>query len=184
MSSVMNVFPYSPDLLDDILTDINSDVAKKTARQIIRLFDEAGLTIKVKHIFPMKPTAYYRVLCFIKKSKETVIINTKQDNGPAGVVEGMNIQLRIENENSFTTLDDLTENIRRQILNASDCRFCSPKCDGKRYIFTYHGTEYTKCQMLCSNFRLRVTDENDINSIIKLVGLEITFVTHKKLGMQ
>jgi hypothetical protein len=180
MSSVMDVLPYSPDLLDAILADIDGTVAKRTARQIIKLFDEAGLTIKVKHIFPTKPSAYHRVLCYIKKSKETLIINTKQDNGPSGVVEGMNIQLRIEDANSFTKLDDLTDNIRRQILNASDCRFCSPKCEGKRYIFTYHGTEYTKCQMLCSNFRLRVTDENDVDSVTTLVEQELAFVAHKK----
>lgn len=180
MSSVMDVLPYSPELLDVIIADIDGETAKEQARQIIKLFDEAGLTIKVKNIFPLKPNAYYRVLCFIKKSKETVIINTKQDNGPSGVVEGMTIQLRIEDENSFAKLDDLTENIREQILNASDCRSCSSKCDGKRYVFTYHGTEYTKCQFLCSNFRFRVADDNDVDSVTKLVEQELAFATHKK----
>lgn len=179
-SSVMEVLPYLPELLDAIIADIDGETAKKTARQIIKLFDEAGLTIKVKHIFPLKPSAYYRVLCFIKKSKETVIINTKQDNGPLGVAEGMNIQLRIEDGDSFTKLDDLTENIRGQILNAGDCRFCSSKCDGKRYVFTHHGTEYIKCQYLCNNFRLTVADEHDVGSITKLVEHELVFATHKK----
>lgn len=177
MSSIMNELPYSPELLEVLVADVDGAVAQRAARKIINRFADAGLPMKVKHIFPLKPSAYYRVLCFIKKRKETVILNTKQDNGRAGVVEGMTLQLRIENANSFAALDDLTLAIREQILSGGDCQFCSPKCDGKRYVFTYRGVAHTKCQMLCSNFRFRVSEDKDVESLLHLVEQELAFAT-------
>lgn len=180
MSSVMEVQSYSPELLDHIISNIEGEVAKDVARQIIRIFDQSNLTIKVKYLFPTKPWAYYRILCFIKKSKETVIINTKKDCGRDGVVEGMIIQLRIENQATFGKLDELSENIRSRIVNGGECRYCCTKCEGKRYTFTYQGKEYVKCQFICSNFRFEDINERDIASLMDIIHSEIHYKQNRR----
>ena len=43
----------------------------------------------------------------------------------------------------FEKLDEYSEHIREQIINADNCRKCW-NC-GKEYVFTYQGTEYRKC---------------------------------------
>ena len=175
MSSMMEVLQYSPDLLEPILADIEGEAAKSAARGIIEAFDKNGLTIKVKHIFPTKPAAYFRVLCFIKKSKEAVIINTKNDLGPKGVIPGMNIQLRIENGSTLVGLDEFTENIRSTIINGNDCCYCSEKCKRNCSVFTYNGINYVKCQFICSNFRFHDIEESDISDLLYIVNGEIEY---------
>ena len=175
MSSVMEVVEYSPVLLDEIIAVVDGDLNKEATKQIVGCFERAGLPIKVKRYFLPQLKDTFRVLCFIKKSSETVIVNTDGFG-----FEGLTIQLRILNSDSFVRLDELSENIRNQILTAGDCSYCSIKCDGKRYVFTYNGSEHSKCQMLCSNFRFKIEDEADIAGILKLVEREIEFAARKK----
>lgn len=175
MSSVMEVLEYTPELKDEIIAAINGENEKEAARQIIARFVRAELPIKIKRYFLPKLCDTFRVLCFIKKSGEAVIINTDGFG-----FEGMTIQLRILNGDSFARLDELTQNIRAQILNAADCRFCSSKCGDKRYVFTYNGASFTKCQYLCANFRLKVADKDDIESVTALVEREIALSAPKK----
>lgn len=121
MSSIMQVYDYAPELFNNIVADIKEASEKSLTEQVIKLFYDTGLTVKVKHIFLDTPNAYYRVLCFIKKSAESVIINTRNDLGKDGVVDGFNIQIRIVNHNIFNNLNQFTENIQNQIVNAHDC---------------------------------------------------------------
>lgn len=175
MSSVMEVQEYTPELKDEIIAAIKGENEKEAARQIIALFVKAGLSLKIKRYFVPKLCDTFRVLCFIKKGGEAVIINTDGFG-----FEGMTIQLRILNGDSFARLDELTKNIRAQILNAADCRFCSSKCGDKRYVFTYNGASFIKCQYLCANFRLKVASQEDIASVTALTEREIAYVAPKK----
>jgi len=172
MPPAKQALPYSPDLLDSIVEDIEGLAAKNVVREIIQRFDAEGFTVKIIG----EPHQHYRVLCYIKKSKETVSISIKKDHG----VEESDIKIRIENRNTFDKLDEFTANVRNQILNATDCHYCGTKCDGKRYIFTYHGNEYVKCQYLGCNFRFKATDESDAASIMEIVNGELTYKRPRK----
>jgi len=172
MLLIMQELEYSQALLDNILGNIKGQAEKDAVRQIIGRFYEAGLTINVKHIFPDKPWAYYRMLCFIKKSAEAVIVNTKTDLGKEGIVEGISLQLRITNQNIFERLNEFTDNIRGQILDANDCRYCSAKCAGKQYAFDYQGHKYVKCHYICSNFRFNGINENNVADIMLIIDNE------------
>ena len=171
MPSKIQVLPYSLDLLDNIIKDIKGQAAKNVTLKIIQCFYTKGFTIKVQHIVPAKSRAYYRILCFVKKSKETVSINTKTDGAD------VDIKIRIENHNTFDKLDDFTDNIRNQILNATDCHCCSEKCEEKnrKYRFVYQGKEYLKCQYLGCNFRFPKIEEYDIVSIIDIINGELAY---------
>ena len=51
MSTIMQVYDYSPELLQQILADIPDPKEMQITEQIIRMFVEAGLKVKVKHVF-------------------------------------------------------------------------------------------------------------------------------------
>jgi len=171
----MQIMNCTPDVLEEVVAAISGAPQKEAARQVARLFTEAGLTLKAKrHIMPQYGIVF-RLQCYIQKSKETVILNTDGFD-----FIGMSVQVRIVNPDSLTKLDTLSVNIRKQILNGNDCRFCGDKCDGKRYQFTYNGTDYVKCHMLCSNFRFQVADQDDVNSVTALVAREIAYAAGKK----
>ena len=177
MSSIMEVVDFSSDLMDSILAVIDGKSQKETVRRVIHAFAEAGLPIKVKRYFLPELKDTFRVLCFIKKSSEAVIMNT--DGFGA---EGMTLQMRLLNDTSFARLDALSEGIRHQIIHAGDCQYCSIKCGDKRYSFTYDNVAYTKCQFLCSNFRLKIANGNDVESVMALVQGELDFAATKKRG--
>ena len=162
------------------MDDLDQTIDKVCVERILSIFHEAGLTIKVKHLFPDTPNAYYRILCFIKKSAESVIINTRTDLGKEGVINGLSIQIRIANKGTFDMLEQFTDSIRSQIVGANECRFCSAKCEGKRYEFAYAGTKYTKCQYLCSNFRLTVHDEETVDDVVSIIKDELAYKNAKK----
>jgi len=163
MKTETQVLKYSPEILNSIIESIEGQTAKNVIQEIVKHFDAKGFIIKVQHII-RDDNEYYRVLCFIKNSKETVNINTKN--------KGLDIKIRIENQNTFGKLDEFTENIRNQILNGYDCHYCGTGCEGKKYIFTFHGNEYVKCQYLGCNFRFRKIDESDIASMMDIIDGE------------
>ena len=76
-------------------------------------------------------------------------------------------------------LGDFTESIRTQIIGGNECRYCSAKCEGKRYEFTYAGIQYTKCRYLNSNFRLTMQNENDVNNIVDIIKNELALIKTK-----
>ena len=171
---------YTPELGEVIIDSIPEEQGRELTRQVLALFCNAGLPISIKHCCPDTPNAYYRILCFIKKSEEAVILNTRQDLGKNGVVDGFNAQVRILDPSTLNNLDALTESVRSQILNAGNCGFCSEKCIGKKYEFTYAGTSYTKCRYLCNNYRLVPKDAQDVACILDILRAELVYKKPRK----
>ena len=167
MRSETQDLSYSQDLLNNIIENINGQAAKNVVREILQCFHKKGFNIKIQHIIPNKSCGYYRMLCFVKKSKETVIIDTKKTRS----LDGVGLKIRIEKKSTFEKLDEFTDNIRNQILNGVDCRYCGVKCE--RYTFSYHGKVYVKCQYLGCNFRFSKIDESDIAGIMEIVNGEL-----------
>ena len=123
-----------PELLETILTTFQADNEKELARQIVKRFLDSGLPVKVKQYHQACMNGTYRILCFIKKSAEAVIINNKGMGR-----DGVSFQVRISDRDTLEKLDSFSENVKRQILNADDYGYCSSKREGKKYIFTYRG---------------------------------------------
>ena len=154
--------------ITEAINNIGDELQRETASRIIHCFTEAGLPVKVKRFSRSKPDDRYRILCFVQKNKESVVINTDMWG-----FKGMAFQMRICNNDSFVKLCELSENIRGQIINGRDCGFCWSKCDGRQYSFSYDGRDYIKCQNFGCNFKFRIADENDAASLIALAQGEI-----------
>lgn len=73
----MEVVDITPALLETILATFHTDAEKELSRQIVRCFAARGLPVKVKQYHQPCMNGTYRILCFIKKSAEAVIINNK-----------------------------------------------------------------------------------------------------------
>ena len=153
---------------DEAINSIADETQREAASGIVRRFSEAGLPVKVKRLSHSKPCDRFRILCYVQKNKESVVVNT--DMWGFG---GLRIQMRIFNGESFERLNELSENIRSQIVNGRDCSHCWPKCDGKQYRFSYGGTEYVKCQNFGCNFRFKIADEADADNLTALTEREI-----------
>lgn len=162
---------------DEILSVINGKLNKKIAKCILEEFAEKGLTYKVTLVHG----DYYRIYCFIKKSKEALVINSEPDKN---VFE---IQFRIKDWRTFDKLDNYSDNIRGIILlNSTPCRapisegrYCRTSCP-TMYQFIYRGKEYRLCHMLCSNFKLTNLVNEDIDSFLDIIKREIAFGMPRK----
>jgi len=119
MSNAMEIVNITPDLLQTILTTFNTDNERELTRKIIECYVENGFTVRVKQYNQPCMEGTYRILCFIKKSAEAVIINNKGMGR-----DGVSFQIRIDEREIFERLNELSENIRKQILNATDCSYC------------------------------------------------------------
>ena len=164
----MEVVDISPALLETILATFHTDAEKELSRQIVRCFAARGLPVKVKQYHQPCMNGTYRILCFIKKSAEAVIINNKGMG-----CDGVSVQVRIDDRSVLDRLQDLNENIRNQIINAADCGGCSTKCEGKKYVFAYQGKEYTKCRFICNNFCFQNIEKDDISDLMSTITNEI-----------
>lgn len=161
---------------DEIMDSIESPVNKKIAAAIFDTLLTNGLRFKVRAEYMPNdsfPLYGYTVYFYIKGSKETIIMNTYF----------FKIQLRINNRSTLDKLDDYSKNIRNAILNAEPCKAC-PNSDGVftghgEYIFTYQEKEYRKCQTMCSNFKIRNLNEDDIESLTDIISREIFFSKSK-----
>lgn len=154
--------------ITEAINGITNELQRETASNIVRCFTEVDLPIKIKRFSRSNPNDRYRILCFVQKNKESVVINTDMWG-----FKGMAFQMRIFNIDSFKRLDELSGNVRDQILNGRDCGFCWSKCDGRQYTFSYGERDYIKCQNFGCNFIFRIADENDAGSLISLVKREI-----------
>lgn len=171
MSKAMEVTDITPELLEMILSTFHTEEEKELARQIVTRFIQCKLPVKVKQYHQPCMQGTYRILCFIRKSAETVIINNKGMGH-----DGASFQVRMDDRSILENLDRFSENIIRQIVNASDCGYCSPKCsEDKKYTFAYQGTAYTKCRFLCNNFSFRHIQPADIADILYIVNREIAY---------
>jgi hypothetical protein len=153
--------------IDNICNSIvNDETAKNLTNKILTLFCDMGLTYKTK-----ERDNKYRVYCYIKKSKEALIINTIGDKH--GVFE---LQLRIKDKTVFEKLGDFSENIKDAILNRSrNCKH--PHCCncGSEYVFTHNNKKYRKCHMLCDNFLLYNLNADDVESVLDIIKSEIMY---------
>jgi len=66
---------------------------------------------------------------------------------------------------------ELTEHIRNCCIGGKDCTKCG-YCD-KAYEYEYENIKYCKCQFICFNFRFENIDELDIDSIIRVLDMEL-----------
>ena len=174
MSKKMEVIDITPELLETILATFQTDNEKELARQIVKRFWDSGLPVKVKQYHQACMSGTYRILCFIKKSAEAVIINNRGMGR-----DGVSFQVRIDDRSALEQLERFGENVKSQILNAGDCGYCSAKCEDKKYVFAYRGKEYVKCHFLCNNFTFENVENDDIKDLVEIVTNEIR---HKQAG--
>jgi len=152
--------------VDEVIESISDPVSREISERILRLFADNGLTYRIK-------TGYgnvYRIFCYIRKSKEALIINPIGKNfGP------FELQMRIKRQDTLDSLELFSPNVVRQILASKDCAgpFCV-NC-GSEYRFTYKGKPYRKCHMLCDNFVFRRLTDEDIDSVVSIVKSEIDY---------
>lgn len=154
---------------EELLNTQTSDIDKKIIAEVLGLFRNMGHSIKIRTQWKakddMRPDAF-RVFCYIGKSKESVIINTRSYEGSCFM-----LQIKIRNLSTLENLDLLSENIQSQIINARPCRSCG--CPEKAYAFSFNGQTYRKCHMLCDNFQLSHFSEEDVDSVIRIVKSEL-----------
>ncbi|MGN1451143.1 MAG: hypothetical protein ACI4XQ_03505 [Eubacteriales bacterium] len=168
MAKAMNVTEITPELLETIVSSFSED-EKRLTRQIVDCFLGHGFSVKVKQYYQPCMKGTYRILCFIKKSSEQVIINNRGMGR-----DGVSFQVRIGERSTLQKLHDFSENIRNQIVNAAGCSYCSSKCEGQKYVFEYQGKEYTKCRFLCNNFTFQNVKSEDIDDLMKIINIEIS----------
>jgi hypothetical protein len=176
MSKAMEVIDITPELLQTVTNTFNTQEEKEVTRQIVKCFVDNGFPVKVKQYNQPCMKGTYRILCFIKKNTESVIINNKGMGR-----DGVSIQVRIDDRSILEKLDNFSENIKKQILNAANCGYCSSRCEGKKYVFTYQSKEYIKCRFICNNFSFQNIENNDIKDLMNIVNNEIRYnQTHTK----
>ena len=168
MSGTKIAYELSPEWMETFLSTVPREADREAAERIVGLFRERGLPVKSKSYDMACMAGTFRILCFVKKSREAVILNNRGMGRP-----GFSVQLRIENPRAFERLDGLSPNIRGQILRARDCGYCQPNCEGKRYAFAYQGAEYVKCRAFSVNFFLENFESEDIQSLMELVRGEV-----------
>jgi hypothetical protein len=150
--------------LIEVYKTIADICARKITEKIINLFLKYGLPYKIKIGYGN----VYRVFCYIKKSKEALIINSIGKNfGP------FELQIRIKKRETIDKIESFSSNIKNQILMSKDCKI--PFCCNSDYQFTYRGNFYRKCHMLCDNFTFRNLKYHDFDSIITIIQDEIIY---------
>jgi|GEM_PF-740934 len=177
MSKFMEVYDYSPALLNKVYASIDHESDRVTARCIVEHFADAGVRITVKHMAPGKPMAHYRVVCSAENGCETVIINTHEDDGHRNLTDEMVIQLRIDDRGIFEREDVFTPSVGRQITSAEDCRYCAPHCKDKRYAFTFNDRDYVKCHYYTASFRLKNLSDADTDCVMAIIDNELAFAS-------
>ena len=174
MPDKLEIIDTTPELLETIITAFGSKEEKNLARQIVKCFTDNGLPVKIKQYHQECMKGTFRILCFIKKSTEAVIINNRGMGH-----DGVSFQVRLDDRSTLSKLDDLSENIRNQILNSRNCGNCSSKCENKKYVFSYNKKKYSKCRYLCSNFSFLELNKADNICLMNIIKNEII---HKQTG--
>jgi len=170
MSGTKKANDLSADFMETFLSTIPEENEKEIIRKIVKRFIDCGLPVKTKSYNQPCMEGTFRILCFIKKSAEAVIINNKGMGR-----DGLSIQVRIDDRSILDKIDSFSQNVKNQILNAGNCGNCSTKCENKKYVFTYQENEYIKCHFLCSNFSFQNIDKNDVGSIMDIINNEIVY---------
>jgi len=66
---------------------------------------------------------------------------------------------------------ELSEHVRNCCLQGRDCVKCG-YC-GKAYEYEYEGVNYLKCQFICFNFCFTDIEEQDVDSILRVLDMEL-----------
>ena len=170
MSGTKKALDLSDGFLETFLSTLCMESDKEIVRQIVKRFVDCGLPVKTKQYDQPCMEGTFRILCYIKKSAEAVIINNKGMGR-----DGMSIQVRIDDRSTFDKIDSFSQNIKSQILGAGNCGYCSSKCDDKKYVFSHQGSEYVKCHFICNNFSFQNIKDNDVSGIIDIINNEIAY---------
>ena len=170
MSGSKKPIEVSADFLDAFLSAIGDGAGKEVVKRVVSRFEDSGLPIKCKRYDAPCMIGVFRILCYVRKSAEAVVINSKGMGR-----DSLSVQMRIEDRGSLDRLDRLSPNIRERILSAADCRNCSADCAGGKYEFSYNGVDYVKCRVFSVNFLFQDFADEDIESMLRLVDCEIAY---------
>lgn len=168
MSKAMEIVGLTPERLETVLSTFPDEADRVTARRLVGLFTAAGLPVKLKLYHQACMAGTYRILCFIRKSAESVIINNRGMGR-----DGVSFQVRIDNRSTLERLETFCEWTREQLRSAADCGGCSTKCEDKKYTFVYQGTAYTKCRFLCNNFTFANLTPDGRKDLLTIVAAEL-----------
>jgi hypothetical protein len=72
---------------------------------------------------------------------------------------------------------ELSEHIKNCCTQGRDCINCG-YCDNA-YEYEYEGIFYKKCQFICYNFCFTEIEEQDINSILQVLDMELQHINEK-----
>ena len=156
-------------LLDDTITFGFDDMLRtwpnKTDKQAAKaIYDKlAGLNYFVK----IEYNIFFGKARFApsKSKKELVYLDSDRDSV-------LRIKLRLQNIARYAdNLGQLPPNILRQTLSGSNCHECGGCKNG--VAFSYDGKNYKKCYVICAGFVYSGLDEQDIESLIKLINWEL-----------
>lgn len=161
-----------PMTIEQCCEGMANEFERELLKDILEWFDGKGFTYLVSATNPD------RIYCYIKKSKETLIVNKKTyaDRLASG---GFSVQIRITSQQSFDMLSDLSDNVRGCIINGRNCK--APHCCncGNEYRFEYNDKQYRKCHMLCDNFMLCNLSQADKASVFALIENEAAAMRRK-----
>lgn len=154
--------PYEP---EDVVRLIPEEHIRELVTSIIDLFRRNGYLFSTKYEYnPAKIWIYKN-----KIAKPSVIMNLERDSH-------IDIHLRLSHISEYQNiLPSLSPGILRQTLSGRDCIHCG-YCRKTGPAFSYNGTDYVKCSVICAGFRYtshQITPE-DTDSLITLLKEELT----------
>jgi hypothetical protein len=153
----------------DFLQKLERESDKMALTAIHERLMRGGYKIQAKH-----KGAGFDIKYSIKSRKPIVQILYKKDK-----YSGFEIHLRpLHIEHYSNRLSELSEHIRNCCIQGKDCGKCG-YCD-KAYVYEYEGITYVKCQFICFNFRFINIDICDIDSVIRVLDMELEQISDKK----
>lgn len=152
---------YEP---EDVVRLIPKEHIRELVRSIIALFRQNGYLFNIKYAYnPAKIWIYKN-----KVDKPSVIMNLERDSR-------IDIHLRLSHISEYgEILPALSPAVLRQTLSGGDCVNCG-YCRQKGTAFSYNGTDYVKCSVICAGFRYSSHQlaPEDTDSLIMLVKEEL-----------
>ena len=149
------------DMLGYVLTLLPNDTDKKLVQAICKKFEDAGYYIKIK-FNGVDAKLHFRQS---KSKKDLLALDIERDFT-------YKILLRLQNISEYTDkLKSLSTNILRQTLSGRECCDCGYCENSVR--FSFDGTDYRKCAVICCGFVYVKLQEEDITSLLQLIDWEL-----------
>ena len=156
---LFETIPYD---LDDVLRNI----LLETDKRLVTIIDQKLTSIGFKR--QVINTGLWTVKYFYKNErKETVVFHVERDDSFSMNIRPLHVA---EYSNRFNAL---SEHVRYACLHGRDCCHCG-YCN-HFYTFQYEDKSYEKCQIICCNFCFYDIEEQDIDSILYLLDLELRY---------